>query len=1065
VTSPALKALAHQQFNYAPTKNDVWNPARFHVGGLHEPVIATVLDGLAAAERSTDGSPIGVAIQGQRGAGKTHLLSHVRELTQLRGGYFFLVNLLDANSFWRSVSASFLDGLNREVDGGGTQLDRFLRCLTDMVDLPFATKLALTGRGPVTMECLDEFSAGLRGLNRHLAIESRDTARALVLLASSDRRAPDIAMSYLIGADEAEPGERARWGIRSAPRLPQELVSDMSRLLALTGPSVVAIDQVDGLIAQVAGRNEGGGADGWRDAVLLDQVAGGLMELREMTSRTLTVLALLPVSWTLIRTNAVDTVQDRFREVSPLESIPSAEVGRAVVQRRLSAHYEEIGFEPPYPTWPVRPEAFDDAADFTPRQLLINVERHIRSCLIGAEAREMFSLSAVEESPGVFPADRSALGDLDDRYATLKQQAATAGLLRPAVADTRIPALLAAGLDAWIREGGGSDFEQDSVATKKPALHARLRRILDDRTGDEEHWAFLALAEQHYNAELSRLRNACVAAGLAQGVARRKLFILRNEAWSNTPQRRKAVQEFVAAGGRTLPVGDDDLRSLVALRTLLAEEPAGLQGWLADRRPAAHIALLASALATAGRDGLPGAPQAPAEQDERHGGQQRPHRGDARLAPAEQDEVPSEPLESVDSRGLGTGIRLGSDFDGGTPLVVELAALRKHVAIFAGSGSGKTVFIRRLVEECARRGVSAIVLDPNKDLARLSDPWPAPPDAWSDGDAAAAADYLDAADVVLWTPGRAGGRPLTFQPLPDFRGVRDDPDEFSQAVDVAVDALAHRGQVSASTAKALRGQAVLRQTLWHYGRHCEESTLGGLIDLLRDLPMEVSDLAGATTIAADLAENLEAARINDPLFGGAGQPADPGLLLQPAPGKRARISIISFVGLPSEDKRQSFVNQLQMALFSWIKRNPAGDRPLGGLLVMDEAQMLAPSGMMTACTRSTLMLASQARKYGLGLVFATQAPKGVHSQIPGNAATQVFGLLNAPVHIEAAREMARFKGGDVPDISRLTAGQFYLALEGEVFRKARTPLCLSHHPSSPLSAEDVVLRARHGRQG
>jgi DNA helicase HerA-like ATPase len=57
------------------------------------------------------------------------------------------------------------------------------------------------------------------------------------------------------------------------------------------------------------------------------------------------------------------------------------------------------------------------------------------------------------------------------------------------------------------------------------------------------------------------------------------------------------------------------------------------------------------------------------------------------------------------------------------------------------------------------------------------------------------------------------------------------------------------------------------------------------------------------------------------------------------------------------------------------------------------------------------MLVSQARKYGLGLMFATQAPKGLHNQIPGNAATQGFGLLNTPVHIEAAREMAHFKGG------------------------------------------------------
>ena len=82
-----------------------------------------------------------------------------------------------------------------------------------------------------------------------------------------------------------------------------------------------------------------------------------------------------------------------------------------------------------------------------------------------------------------------------------------------------------------------------------------------------------------------------------------------------------------------------------------------------------------------------------------------------------------------------------------------------------------------------------------------------------------------------------------------------------------------------------------------------------------------------------------------------------------------------------------------MALFAWIKRHPAGDRPLGGLFVMDEAQTFAPASGKTPCTSSSIALASQARKYGLGLVFATQAPKGLHNQISGNATTQFFGLL------------------------------------------------------------------------
>jgi DNA helicase HerA-like ATPase len=213
-----------------------------------------------------------------------------------------------------------------------------------------------------------------------------------------------------------------------------------------------------------------------------------------------------------------------------------------------------------------------------------------------------------------------------------------------------------------------------------------------------------------------------------------------------------------------------------------------------------------------------------------------------------------------------------------------------------------------------------------------------------------------------------------------------------------------------------------------------------------------------------MSERLAAAMLVDPLFGGAGAPLDPGELLTPSDGHRARVSVISFIGLPADQQRQTFVNQLQMALFAWIKKNPAGDRPLGGLLVMDEAQDFAPSGAATACTESTLQLSAQARKYGLGLMFATQAPKGLHNRIPGNATTQFFGLLNSGVQIDAATELARRKGGQVEDIARLSSGIFYAASEGVGFEKVRMPMCLSHHPPSALTQEEVLKRAR-GEEG
>ena len=311
----------------------------------------------------------------------------------------------------------------------------------------------------------------------------------------------------------------------------------------------------------------------------------------------------------------------------------------------------------------------------------------------------------------------------------------------------------------------------------------------------------------------------------------------------------------------------------------------------------------------------------------------------------------------------------------------------------------------------------------------------------------------------MWTPRLTTGRPLSFAPLSGLSDVAEDPDEFEIALDNAVASLVPRSGLPGSGARLSQGRAVLKEALSAYVQR-GRGALKGFLGYLSALPADVSRLASGGKLAADIAQTLLAETVNDPMLGGTGEAVDPSVLLQPAGSQRARISVISLVGLPNDEQRQHFVNQLQMALFAWVKKHPAGDRPLGGLFVMDEAQNFAPSAGRTATTDSTLALASQARKYGLGLVFATQAPKGLHNQIPGNATTQFFGLLNAPAQIAAARGMAAQKGGDARGIARLRPGEFFAASDAVAFQRVRSPMCLSHHPRSPMTQEEVLELAR-----
>lgn len=719
-----LKALTGLRIKLVPTRDDVWRRSEFHVDTLHRQVAEAILDAIGDARDSPDASPIGVVVQGQRGSGKTHLLGWVREQVQRQDGYFFLVSLLDGTRFWHSVAHSMLNGLTRRVEGHETQLRVFLRRITLIAGVPFGARQAVIGDAPLDRGAVDALLHALHRYNPDVALTCRHTARALAMFNAGDFKAREVGNNFLLSGDECEPGERAPWGLPRGTYPPEQVVGEVSWLLALTGPSVIAVDQIDGLLAPLAKAMANRHDAEWQDSVLLDQIANGLMSLREATRKTLIVVGAQHATWEVIQKYAIAAVRDRFVATQNLGRIPSAAVGQALVARRLEPHYRAVGFTPPYATWPVHEDAFDDAVNFMPRQLLQSIDRHIRACVNDGTVREMTTLPKQTDDdnggPPVVvlrPPDAN-LAVLDKRFAELKATADISRALAQDTEDIELPGLLSAGLQAWIAERGdaGKHFEQDPPPSTKPALHARLRRTLNEETEEEAHWGFRGISTEYRAvAVLNRIRTACTEAGLAGDVAHRRLFLLRNGEWPQTPKNLEAVAVFEAAGGQRLTVSDDDLRVLWAVRDLLAKAPADLQAWLVARQPTRDVSFLRRALADAAAD-LPAPDLALPE---------RP----GNLAQAAREKLTPAPSN------IAPAVNLGVTFDAGVPVAVHLEALRKHTAIFAGSGSGKTVLVRRMIEECALQGVSAIVLDPNNDMARLGDPWPEPPSGWRDSDA------------------------------------------------------------------------------------------------------------------------------------------------------------------------------------------------------------------------------------------------------------------------------------------------------------------------------------------
>ena len=779
------------------------------------------------------------------------------------------------------------------------------------------------------------------------------------------------------------------------------------------------------------------------------------MDLRDITRRTMTVVSCIEASWHVLSTRTIQSVIGRFNpDPIVLAPINNAHIAQALVTKRLSSAFERAAFTPPYPSWPFRTEAFRGAAGMYPRELLKICDAHRRKCLRDKRVTELTSFgngAAEDANTPEAAADKGA--DIDRRFAELKERVNVKAFLEQDAENREFCDVLQSAMRCYALQcsPGVGHVElavDDNFAGDRPPLHARLRFIDRSANDREHHLCFRALTNRNAIAFQTRLKAAITLSGIDQALSFRRLFILRRPALPAGRKTSTIITDFKAAGGVFVDIKEHDLRSFSALQLLERERPVGFEDWLRARAPLKDTHLFKVA-GLASDDGGWKAVLGVAAKSEHPSFSHKPS------GPGNHEITDGISLQGSDAS-TGTQfpdkVFIGHRLNDGTTneaVYLNLFDLNRHTAILAGSGSGKTVALRRIVEEAALQGVPAIVLDTNNDLARLGQPWPQRPESWSDEDANGARLYHNNVEVVIWTPLLSRGNPLNLAPMPDFSTIRDDPDELRRAVLLVASTLKPLAIPGGGESAVLR-EGILTCALEYFARYGTGS-LDDLISLLSELPEEAGGgINDAPRLALKMADQLRSAIARNPLLSTEGQTLDPTVLLTGEAAK-TRISVINFSGLPSDEQKQTFVNQLAMILFTWIKKRPASaERPIQGLLVIDEAQNFVPSGKSVPSKSSLIGLTQQGRKYGLGLIFATQAPKGIDHQIILNCTTQFIGKANSPAAIEAAQELIRERGGRADDVARLDRGQFYVYSAGfSEPAKILTPLCLVTTPQHP----------------
>lgn len=1106
-----LSALGAVDFQWTTHIDSVWHELPFHVPAFQAAAcraLTDVLERLALSRETA--SPLGIPVLGPAGAGKTHLLNSLRKAAWHRGLFFVLVDMTDVSDFDETLLLGTLRSLSQPDADGRPQWHSLLAFLVAQFGDAALKAEGVPGlaaaRPPGLITRCDRLIRAIRTRHVNEGREHQDVVRALVLLASDDFDIVDLGDGWLqgigIGSEDAQ-----LHGFRLAQQKPAVIFRGLSWLMSLARPTVLALDQLDAIVAEhnLASPQEAGGDLSDRQSLslsIIQGLSGGLLALRDISRRTQIVVSCLEVTWAILDGRSMVSMQDRFEPPLLLRPLSDPALLNNLVEVRLRAAYQVAGLEPPYPCYPFRNEFFAEMAGASPRELLKRCDAHRRECLRRERIVETGASAAPPRQEDLTPIERRfeelrLLAPVDQLISD-EDEVALDGLIESAclaLAEDENPA--PANVDAAVdlHFPGRGAYE---------ALHARIRLVFRAEGDRERHYALRFLQKSQYRAFQTRLKAAITASGIESDLPFRRLAVLRVGAPPSGPASQKLVLELRSRGGVLLEPTRAELATLWAIRALREDTTHShlLPTWLTRKRPVSRLSLFVDAVQWLyGEVVTPADPRNPdgrstPPRDDRAGtakgsppggrkrtqpgiGKPEPSPHPTTVAPAtaapppvrppvtqpakvSSPDPPQAPITQPEAK-----LPVGERLVGGAAqesIEVPLMNLRKHAVVLAGAGSGKTVLLKRLIEEAVLLGVPAIIVDGANDLSMLGDEWEGEPEGWKAGDAEKARQYHARSDVVIWTPGINRGNPLSLNPIPDLAAVVDDPDELNAALSMVVSSLASIVAPGSGRGNQV-ALGVLMGALSYFARQGGGS-LPGLIALLRDLPPEAYEgFEKGDQIARKMSELLLAESKMNPLLGQTGTELDPRTLLGSRTPGKTRVSVINLSGLQGESARQQFVGQLSMTLFSYIKKHPAKDQPLLGLLVIDEARDFVPSTKSVPGKDNLIRLVAQARKYGLGILFATQAPKSIDHQIIANCATQFYGRASSPAAIETVREQIKLRGGSGSDIATLTRGVFYTYTEGmKSPARVATRLCLSAHPPSPPNELEIIERAQRSRQ-
>ncbi|MCB2305625.1 DUF853 family protein [Clostridium estertheticum] len=427
------------------------------------------------------------------------------------------------------------------------------------------------------------------------------------------------------------------------------------------------------------------------------------------------------------------------------------------------------------------------------------------------------------------------------------------------------------------------------------------------------------------------------------------------------------------------------------------------------------------------------------------------------------------------------GKQLDSNGKLGQPYYHNLSDLITHTFICGGSGSGKTVIGKAIVEESALKGVPSIIIDLKGDLSSLAlafselsapflAPWIVVEDPsilgraalseantfrkklWDWGKSEASVrEFYNKVAVEIFTPrselGRRMAIPLISSPPPNIgKMFEEDPDTATDMVSSMAEALVRRVMPSGQRDRETDYITAIIQYAWSNEIDLAgEDGIGRLISMIREPPFEN---IGVLSVDDHISENRRqklAQAVNGQLVGasanwvrGEEMSIDKLSGANRVDGK-TQISVINLSHITDFEDQSFVIAQIAFAINSWMRQQggaPGGNRPRL-LFFIDEIgggggkSAFYPTYPYTSTCKPALnILVKQGRAFGVGCILSTQNPGDIDYKGLSNCATWIVGKLQTKRDRDKVREGltdAEFTPSDLTKkLARPNTGEFML---------------------------------------